>query len=840
MLHWQHLKLKMPRYFIRRVRVEGFRGINNEGEPLDLSFDPNCVNSIFAPNALGKSSVFEALSYLVAKLDRLPAADEPQKYYANRFHGTGVATISVVFHADNGSGDVEIEVKRGADGTRTVTSSSGCANPEEFLQSMDSGLALLDHEMFLEFVTDTPLKRGRTFSSLLGLSRLSEFRQVLQVLANSKNVNNDFDIDNVKQAVSREEHDERTATTALRTAYRGFFSQELPPQLEPDGIRSETHTALKAIPLVSNSVPDKSSDDVDFRILRTTIQNAEASDKRERLALLLRSTTELHSLVAAATETTEQQDMRNALQRREQALSATRGPVFQELYSSIRELYATKLWSDDHVCPACESPLKDSFSEQISQKLQQYTNAETELVAVQRLWRTSQWTRRQKSLEEAKSLGLPAEKRKYLYFNSRFNSSRPSEKDLDQALEYLDQLEAQRAARIEEIAVEKSTLEADLPPSLVMLTQQVEFASQIQESLKKLSASKAKLRDLSASLELRQAWAAFIESVSDEFADAEVRLSTARTTALEKDYREMYKQVTSNPEVVPLLKKSPTSEELHLKLAEFYGLKDLSATTLLPESYRNALAICIYLSAVTRSVGLGRFIVLDDVTSSFDAGHQWSVMELIRTKIAYPANPNGPQVIILSHDGLLEKYFDRIGTTAGWHHQRLQGAPPKGMTLVNAQNADHIEKNARKHLLAGQIDQARPLIRQYLEQKLLQIIRKLSIPAPLDFSIRDEQKLVANCIEVIQEAVRLHQKAGDLILSTQQAKDFETVHVPAIVGNWLSHFATAASVSTTPYVLIGILDTIDRLAACFMYSCSCSGSVQPRFYKNLSKKACSC
>jgi hypothetical protein len=108
----------------------------------------------------------------------------------------------------------------------------------------------------------------------------------------------------------------------------------------------------------------------------------------------------------------------------------------------------------------------------------------------------------------------------------------------------------------------------------------------------------------------------------------------------------MYKEVTKNPEIVPLLKKSDTSEELHLRLAHFYGLSDLSAATLLPESYRNALAICIYLAAVLQLSSTARFVVLDDVTSSFDAGHQWSLMELIRTKIAYPANPSGPQVII--------------------------------------------------------------------------------------------------------------------------------------------------------------------------------------------------
>jgi hypothetical protein len=328
--------------------------------------------------------------------------------------------------------------------------------------------------------------------------------------------------------------------------------------------------------------------------------------------------------------------------------------------------------------------------------------------------------------------------------------------------------------------------------------------------------------------------------VSDEFARAEVRLSTRKTTALETDYRVMYDEVTKNPEIVPLLKKSASSEELHLRLERFYGLADLSAATLLPESYRNALAICIYLAAVLHSSNRARFVVLDDVTSSFDAGHQWSLMELIRTKIAYPANPDGPQMIILSHDGLLEKYFDRMDSQTEWHHQRLQGSPPKGLVHSRTHDANRLELVARQQLAAGLTDLAMPLIRQYLEQKLLQVIRKLEIPVRLDFSIRDDQKMVANCIDAIVTAIDLHKRAGDLILDAQQIHDLEAVHVPAIIGNWVSHYATATGASVSPYVFVGVLDTINRVSECFMYPCHCGGASQKRFYKDLSSKICTC
>ena len=156
--------------------------------------------------------------------------------------------------------------------------------------------------------------------------------------------------------------------------------------------------------------------------------------------------------------------------------------------------------------------------------------------------------------------------------------------------------------------------------------------------------------------------------------------------------------------------------------------------------------------------GVPRFVVLDDVTSSFDAGHQYFLMELIRTKLQQPQKADGLQFIILSHDGLLEKYFDRLGGTADWHHNKLQGSPPMGAILSQTQGADRLKNTISTLLSAGQISQAEPLIRQYLEFKLQQIIRRVDIPVPIDFAIKDTNRMVSNCLDAITSAVDLHKK----------------------------------------------------------------------------------
>jgi hypothetical protein len=150
----------MARYFLKRLQIEGFRGINNEGDPLDLAFDTESVNSVFAVNAHGKSSSYEALAYaikgIVPKLERLPASEDAGSYYVNRFHSGGKSTVSLCLKPDDGSADILLTVTRdNASTQRLVTSPSGFPDPEGLLRSLDSDLALLDHDRFLDFVNDT-------------------------------------------------------------------------------------------------------------------------------------------------------------------------------------------------------------------------------------------------------------------------------------------------------------------------------------------------------------------------------------------------------------------------------------------------------------------------------------------------------------------------------------------------------------------------------------------------------------------------------------------------------------------------------------------------------------
>ena len=70
----------MTRYFLGSLTIEGFRGINNDGDPLVLKFKADAVNSIHAPNGVGKSSIFEAIHFAIyGTVPRLKALQEAEQ-----------------------------------------------------------------------------------------------------------------------------------------------------------------------------------------------------------------------------------------------------------------------------------------------------------------------------------------------------------------------------------------------------------------------------------------------------------------------------------------------------------------------------------------------------------------------------------------------------------------------------------------------------------------------------------------------------------------------------------------------------------------------------------------
>lgn len=831
----------MTRYYLARLTIEGFRGINNQDSPLDLQFKSDAVNSIWAPNGFGKSSIYDALCFAiqgtVPKLDQLHTAEKGDNYYNNRFH-TGSATILLRFASDDQTPDVEICVERAKGGQRLVSSPSGHPDPQAFLRSLDHEYALLDYNTFSKFIHDTPLVRGRYFSSLIGLAQLSKARQALERLAHAKNLESDYGLQRLHAQLTAAQQKSSSLVSNLRIAHQRLLGTRLVEPVNHAAILGSATVALAALPLLRILFEGKDLTSVDFDQISKTIKEEEGGAARSRLAEVLSHIESLKKLAPQKEEGLEQQFLSRAIAERDEAVGKTKGTLFQTMYKGVQDVLLSGQWATPNLCPACESEPFDAPADYVAERLKSFEDSAQKQQIVLDAWPESNWVKRLKALEGESALAIPERQRKFALFDRLFHGH-PSRDDLQLALDHVIALEATRISLLTQLCAEKELLEKELPPSLVSLTEQVQVAKSLRDALQehsKLHAAGGPLDLLTRKIQQRKRWTLFIKYAAESFGQAEGALSAHVLQQLADQHKSMYRTIICREEVVPALVKKAGSEDLLLKLEQFFDQKDLEAQPLLAESARNAFAIAVFLSAALKKSTPPRFVVLDDITSSFDAGHQWHLMELLRQQVALPENKDGLQVIILSHDGLLEKYFDAMPSQTSWHHQKLLGCPPTGSVLNELQQVNRLRAEAAKFLMTGQTRQAEPLLRQYLEFKLIQIIRCVQIPVPLDFAIRDDRHMVGNCVQAINAAIAVQSKAGSLILDSKQHADITKVHTPSLVANWMNHYETSTSSSIAPAALLGVLQTIDAYADCFMFDDKENGVTTRRYYKSLEKR----
>jgi len=832
----------MSRYFLASAAIEGFRGINNDGDPLVLKFKHDAVNSVHAPNGVGKSSIFEALHFAlhgtVPRLEGMQDAEQGASYIVNKFHPAQQATVALVFKSDDGTPDVSITVTRTAAGGRVVTSPSGHADPDSFLADLCEDFVLVDYPRFASLVDCSALERGRSFASLVGMSRYSRLRQALDGAKNTRNINGDLGLSTLDTEVTAENRALGAVEQRILAAHQEVTGATGGQMADTAMLKAQVTAGLAGIALFTPLLANASVMDLDFDAAEKIVDQEEGGEARKTLDGLNAAVATLRGLQVSAAELAEIDALVTAAKARDDAMRKVGAASLHDLLKDALAVVNSAEWHDPKICPVCEKAGDGPLQDQLEAKIALYDEADQLDVELKRQVQSAGCIGKLRQLEEQARLGVPDADRIAPVLTLAARQSTVSTAELERAKDALGALETKRVEVLAAINGEIATLQASLPPSLVAVTRTLGQAKQFRDALNEYERNLPALAAKRAKLAKLNRWKTFITNAAGQFATAESALANARITDIQARCQELFGHlVRGGPDVRPTLNRAQNTEQVDLKLADFFGLPNQSARALLSESYRNAVAASIFMAAATRHQGVPRFMVLDDVTSSFDAGHQFSLMDTIRTKLRFGAAnglPGGLQFIILSHDTSLEKYFDRLNGTAEWNHQKLQGMPPRGRLMIAAQQADRLRALAEQYLNAGQIDVGEPIVRQYLEYKLGQIITRLEIPVPPDYATRGDKRTLSTYVDAITAAVALYQAAGRCILSPQQITDLQNHHLPSIMANYVSHYETGAGNPFNAYALLGVLQSVDALADCFCWTDHANN--QRKYYRRLDRQ----
>ncbi|GLR84038.1 AAA family ATPase [Bradyrhizobium iriomotense] len=813
-------------WFLEELEIEGFRGINNEGAPLVLKFKRDCVSSITAPNGVGKSSIYDALSFAlrgkIDKLDRLLQAERGQDYYLNRFHPAGVGTVKMTLCPNDGTPAVKLTVTRNRLGQRTV---AGHPRADALLAELDREFVLLDGPTFESFMDETALNRGRAFSGLLGLARYSALRQQLQQLCHTRSFNAHFDTSAQTTKKSGLDRTIAAARAAIATDYEALVLERLVPGTSSSDAQARCHAALQAIPTLTSECNGKAFMQISGENCHAAVNAAEGGADKQRLASLIQTEALWKAANRAAPTASDAATLQTLARDREQALAATSGEPLQRLYKISDEVMSAEGWPSDNLCPTCGTEHPNSVLDRVRAQLGHYNEVESATTALAGEWAANGWS----DLEELERLTIGDQEALLLGRLKRSGEEGTIGSSEVAALGgHLANIRAQADSELQRLADETTRLSSTMPTSLVSVTRAIEAAQRLQRSWTALHAAEGEATNLSAQVRRVTRLKAFLDQASATFAQAESNMAAARLARVEPLCQTLFNRIMFSP-VTPILRKPAGTEELSIGLGTFWTLRDVSAQALLSESYRNAFAVSVYLAAASLYGGAPRFIVLDDVTSSFDAGHQHHLVEVIRTQFARPLQADGPQVILLSHDTLLEKLFNKHAGSPAWSHQRLEGTAHTAVLLQSG--AVNKVRDATNTLLnQGRVDDAAPRLRQYLEYVLQTIIDKCRIPVPPDLAFGDDKRTPGEYLNAIKAAVELEDRAGSLILEPAQKQALQ-MHSATIIGNFVSHWATGQTQAFSAPALLGVMQAIDNYQECFRYEPT--PGAQRRFYATL-------
>jgi hypothetical protein len=164
----------------------------------------------------------------------------------------------------------------------------------------------------------------------------------------------------------------------------------------------------------------------------------------------------------------------------------------------------------------------------------------------------------------------------------------------------------------------------------------------------------------------------------------------------------------------------------------FHGQSVDSPRKFLSESNLNALGLCLFLSSVRAYNKTSKFIVLDDVISSFDKTHRVLFARLLIERF------DDYQLLILTHESEWYDYLSSLVRGKSWRVLKTTWSKEEGavLNMVSGEILDQIKKKISDN------DESNlgNLIRRYGERCLKDIAHLLGVTVAYQFNDRNESR----------------------------------------------------------------------------------------------------
>ena len=702
---------------IKSITIQGFRGFN-EKQTIELH---DQLTLLYAPNSYGKTSISEALEWLLygitSKVEKALSTEEYKGSYRNlHLNESEPSFVNVVFLNKNGEEVTYLGGLGAGDSLiKLVDGKQVDAWPIDHDLSQAPQPFILQHALKYLLLAK-PDERFRGFAHLLGLESLESFQRNIQSLCTKPEACLPEEATQLLSSVSAIEN-RLASQPKLSHIYTEYKK----------GARGLKQTFVEIDTECKKRVPPNTKPE---SILPQLLQKREdAIRKIFKGSIVLPDYTEQEKTANTETEKTFVNfiDIEFCKHYAELLAVAASMDIFEQI--KFYGLGIAIFEKEPGKCPFCERPVDSNLEEHIRKHhktlvegqssndklLKQRDKLKGELTGLKsklqsyqpaQLSKTSDLVNLEESTEELKKILVPKHQTHFDNVESAISAIKTERETLANNYEVVVKSVDDAIQSINDDKEDLSYLKVVSIGLIRYVSQAIDYAKTVSNNTKSMGEAEKVLQheldeiagtedinilvdllenrfEIKKSFEIKQMLNGLkgLRSTVDEYvAD---RIVDAISEELTSDVMEWYENIktTGDPDVHFSgfdLEKTKTgkvkSRRVKVK-AKSYGKELVSAVSTLSESKLNALGLCVNISKNMKEKGPFSFLIIDDPIQSWDADHEAQFIDLIRKLIE-----RGRQVLLMSHNKkwirmvragcrtLNGKYYEFTGYTKGGPH----------------------------------------------------------------------------------------------------------------------------------------------------------------------------
>ncbi len=264
--------------------------------------------------------------------------------------------------------------------------------------------------------------------------------------------------------------------------------------------------------------------------------------------------------------------------------------------------------------------------------------------------------------------------------------------------------------------------------------------------IKRLQKSKEILEKQQYTLEKINA--AFIKKMEEGF--------TAFLNHLSKDINDLYVFMNPGEDIADIklisLQKNDEFSGITIQF-KFYEDEVTPPDKYLSESHLNCLGIAFFLASVKAFNKTNKFIVLDDVISSFDTNHRVRFANLLTEKFSEY------QILIMTHEKDWFDYISKIVKGKNWLINTFKRTDNEKLSIDLP--LPSLKEQIENQISQNDIDGLGNKIRKYLEGILKEMAKKLGVQMRFEYNDKNEDRMPSELLTSLKSHIN---KRTDIII----------------------------------------------------------------------------